>query len=145
MKAYINKLLIGITTAGSNMNSFCYQRLQYCTKVLNKEVEDEQYFIFITKADNPDDYTNPIEHEKANPNYNVTIRPVDIMAEAMQAQNDPSARSEFLNKSLNIYTNTMAAYFDMGEVQFSDEETYKELKQQLKLNREITIQDVAAL
>ena len=78
MKAYVNKLLIGITTAGSNMNSFCYQRFQYCQKILNKEVEDEQYFIFITKADDPDDYTNPIEHEKANPNYNVTIRAQDI-------------------------------------------------------------------
>src|SRR3982751_832008 len=133
MKAYVNKLLIGITTAGSNMNSFCYQRLQYCQKILNKEVEDEQYFIFITKADNPDDYTNPIEHEKANPNYNVTIRAQDIEAEAMQAQNDPSARSEFLNKSLNIYTNTMSAYFDIGEAQYSDEEAYKELQAKLKI------------
>lgn len=131
MKAYINKLLIGITTAGSNMNSFCYQRLQYCTKILNKEVEDEQYFIFICKADDPEDYTNPIEHEKANPNYNVTIRPQDIMAEAMQAQNDPAARSEFLNKSLNIYTNTMAAYFDMGEIQVSDEEAISILRDKI--------------
>ena len=133
MKAYINKLLIGITTAGSNMNSFCYQRLQYCQKVLAKEVEDEQYFIFITKADNADDYTNPIEHEKANPNYEVTIRAVDIMAEALQAQNDPSARSEFLNKSLNIYTNTMSAYFDIAEVQTSQEASQKELCRLLKL------------
>jgi phage terminase large subunit-like protein len=136
MKAYVNKLLIGITTAGSNMNSFCYQRLQYCQKILNKEVEDEQYFIFITKADDPDDYTNPIEHEKANPNYGVTIRPQDIEAEAMQAQNDPSARSEFLNKSLNIYTNTMSAYFDIGEVQYSDEEAYKELHTKLKIPKD---------
>jgi phage terminase large subunit-like protein len=133
MKAYLNKLLIGITTAGSNMNSFCYQRLQYCQKILNKEVEDEQYFIFITKADNEDDYTNPIEHEKANPNYNVTIRAADIMAEAMQAQNDISARSEFFNKSLNIYTNTMTAYFNIAEVQVSDEQALKTLKQLLKL------------
>ena len=133
MKAYLNKLLIGITTAGSNMNSFCYQRLQYCQKILNKEVEDEQYFVFITKADDPDDYTNPIEHEKANPNYNVTIRAADIMAEALQAQNDISARSEFLNKSLNIYTNTMTAYFDFAEVQVSDEEALQKLKQLLKL------------
>ena len=146
MKAYVNKLLIGITTAGSNMNSFCYQRLQYCQKVLNKEVEDEQYFIFITKADNPDDYTNPIEHEKANPNYNVTIRAQDIEADAMQAQNDPSARSEFLNKSLNIYTNTMSAYFDIGEVQFSDEEAYKELQAKLNLkDKPITLEVLAKL
>jgi phage terminase large subunit-like protein len=147
MKAYVNKLLIGITTAGSNMNSFCYQRLTYCQKVLNKEIEDEQYFIFITKADNPDDYTNPIEHEKANPNYRVTIREQDIMAEAMQAQNDPSARSEFLNKSLNIYTNTMAAYFDIGEIQFSDEEATKNLKEKLKIpeEKEITIATLSKL
>jgi len=133
MKAYVNKLLIGITTAGNNMNSFCYQRLQYCQKILNQEVEDEQYFIFITKADNEEDYTNPIEHEKANPNYNITIRAADIMAEAMQAQNDISARSEFLNKSLNIYTNTMTAYFDFAEVQLSDEESLKDLKKLMKL------------
>ena len=147
MKSYVNKLLIGITTAGSNMNSFCYQRLQYCQKILNKEVEDEQYFIFITKADDPDDYTNPIEHEKANPNYNVTIRAQDIEAEAMQAQNDPSARSEFLNKSLNIYTNTMSAYFDIGEIQYSDEEADKELKAKLKIpeDKPIPIEALAKL
>lgn len=152
MKAYVNKLLIGITTAGSNMNSFCYQRLQYCQKVLNKEIEDEQYFIFITKADDPDDYTNPIEHEKANPNYGVTIRPQDIMAEAMQAQNDPSARAEFLNKSLNIYTNTMSAYFDIGEVQVSDEEAYALLRDQINasgrivgINKPIPLEEIAKL
>lgn len=142
-KAYVNKLLIGITTAGSNMNSFCYQRLNYCQKVLNKEVEDEQYFIFITKADNPDDYTNPIEHEKANPNYNVTIRAADIMADAMQAQNDPSARDEFLNKSLNIYTNTMSSYFNMAEVQISDEAAHKDLE--AKLGQPVTLEALAKL
>lgn len=148
MKAYLNKLLIGITTAGSNMNSFCYQRLVYCEKILNKEVEDEQYFIFITKADDPENYTDPIEHEKANPNYNVTIRAADIMAEALQAQNDISARSEFLNKSLNIYTNTMTAYFNFAEVQVSDDESLKKLKQLLKLpdnNDPIPLETLAKL
>lgn len=152
MKAYINKLLIGITTAGSNMNSFCYQRLQYCQKVLSKEVEDEQYFIFITKADNADDYTNPIEHEKANPNYEVTIRAVDIMADAQQAANDPSARSEFLNKSLNIYTNTMSAYFDVAEVQISNEEATNLLRDKINsggrvigIGKPIPIEELAKL
>ena len=41
------------------------------------------------------------------------------MAEAMQAQNDPAARSEFLNKCLNIYTNTMALISISAEVQIS--------------------------
>lgn len=125
MKAYSRKLLLGITTAGSNMNSFCYQRLQYCQKILDKQVVDEQYFIFIAKADESKegvDYTNPIEWEKANPNYGVTIKAEDMENEASQAQNDPSSRNEFLNKSLNIYTNAASAWFDLGEVQYSDEQ-----------------------
>lgn len=121
MKAYVNKLLIGITTAGIDMNSFCYERLQYCKEVMRGTKEDEEYFIFICQADNPEDYTNPIEHEKANPNYGVTIRPQDIMNEALQAQNDPTGRNEFLNKSLNIYTNALDSYFNIFEVQSSDE------------------------
>lgn len=120
MKAYTNKLLIGITTAGSNMNSFCYQRLKYCQEVLAGSKADDEYFIFICMADNPDDYTNPVEHEKANPNYGVTIRPQDIMGEALQAQNDPTGRNEFLNKSLNIYTSAMSSYFNIFEVRESD-------------------------
>nr|WP_313784166.1 terminase large subunit [Paenibacillus larvae] len=50
-KAYRNSLCIGITTAGDNMNSFCYNRLVYCQKILNGTVNDEQYFVFIAKAD----------------------------------------------------------------------------------------------
>lgn len=133
MKAYTNKLLIGITTAGKDMSSFCYQRLVYCQSVLAGSVEDEQYFIFICMADNPDDYTNPIEHEKANPNYGVTIRPGDMMDDALQAQNDPSGRNEFLNKSLNIYTNVMHTYFDIFEVQGSDEQYNWTLEELAKL------------
>jgi len=124
MKAYSNKLMIGITTAGDDMSSFCYQRLQYCKKVLDKTFRDEQYFIFIAKADEDErgnvDYTNPIQHEKANPNYGVTIRPEDIMNDALQAQNDPQQRKDFLAKSLNVYTAAMHAYFNIHEFRSSD-------------------------
>lgn len=120
MKAYVNKLLIGITTAGADMSSFCYQRLLYCQEVLAGTKQDEEYFIFICMADNPDNYLDPVEHEKANPNFGITIRPQDIMGEALQAQNDPTGRTEFLNKSLNIYVNTMSSYFDAVAVTESD-------------------------
>lgn len=124
MKAYTNKLMIGITTAGDDMSSFCYQRLQYCKKILDKTVRDEQYFVYIAKADEDErgnvDYTNPIQHEKANPNYGVTIRPEDILNDALQAQNDPQQRKDFLAKSLNIFTSAMTAYFNVHEFRSSD-------------------------
>lgn len=124
MKAYTNKLMIGITTAGDNMNSFCYKRLMYCKKILDKTVTDEKYFVFIAKADEGElgevDYTDPIQHEKANPNYGVTIRPDDILNDANQAQNDPQQRKDFFSKSLNVYTSAMKAYFNVEEFKHSN-------------------------
>ena len=125
MKAYTNKLLIGISTAGDNEQAFLGQRLKYCRKVLDGTVKDEQYFIFMCCApegvkDGTVDYTDPKVHEMANPNYGVTIRPAEILNDALQAQNDPQQRKDFFAKSLNVYTNAIKAYFDVGEFRRSD-------------------------
>lgn len=137
MKAYTNKLMIGITTAGDNMNSFCYQRLQYCTKILNGTVKDEQYFVFICKADENEngdiDYTNPKIHEMANPAYGVSIRPEDILNDSLQALNDPQQRKDFFAKSLNIYTSSMKAYFNIDEFRKSDEKYNWSIEELAKL------------
>lgn len=126
MKAYTNKLMIGISTAGDNANGFLGQRLKYCRSILDGTIKDEQYFVFICCA-NPDesgeiDYTNPLVHEMANPSYGVTIRPEDIMNDALQAQNDPQQRKDFFAKSLNVFTNAVKAYFNIYEFQKSDEQ-----------------------
>lgn len=125
MKAFSNKLMIGITTAGDEMSSFCYNRLQYCLKILLGTITDESYFVFICRAQQDlktgeVDYTNPIQHEMANPNYGVTIRPEDILNDSLQAQNDPQQRKDFLSKSMNIYTASLRAYFDITEFARSD-------------------------
>ena len=137
MKAYTNKLMIGITTAGDNMNSFCYKRLEYCKKILDETVTDEAYFIFICKADEDEtgevDFTNPLIHEMANPAYGVSIRPDDIMNDAMQALNDPQQRKDFLAKSLNVFTAAMKAYFNLDEFRNSDKQYGWTLEELAKL------------
>lgn len=125
MKAYSNKLLIGISTAGDNEQGFLGQRLQYCRKVLDGTVKDEQYFIFMCCA-NPDaegniDYTNPLAHEMANPAYGVSIRPEEILNDSLQAQNDPQQRKDFFAKSLNVYTSAIKSYFNLDEFRASDQ------------------------
>lgn len=125
MKAYTNKLLIGISTAGDDEQAFLGQRLKYCRKVLDGTVQDEQYFIFMCCANpNPEtgeiDYTDPKVHEMANPAYGVSIRPEELMNDALQAQNDPQQRKDFFAKSLNVYTNALTAYFDIEEFRRSD-------------------------
>ncbi|MBQ6756502.1 MAG: terminase large subunit [Oscillospiraceae bacterium] len=124
MKAYTNKLMIGITTAGDNVNSFCYRRMEYGIKVLNGIVKDDSLFCFISRADQSEsgdvDYLSPEQHEKANPSYGVTIRPEDMRKEALQAQNDPQQRKDFLSRSLNIYTAAVKAWFNIDEFKASD-------------------------
>lgn len=123
-KAYTNKLMIGITTAGDNINSFCYRRVQYGVKVVTGQVKDDSLFVFISRADQDEkgnvDYLNPIQHQKANPSYGVTIRPADMLQEALQAQNDPQQRKDLLSRSLNIYTTALNAWFDLSKFKQSD-------------------------
>lgn len=138
MKAYTNKLMIGISTAGDNEQGFLGQRLKYCRKILDGTVEDEQYFIFMTCApegvkDGSVDFTDPKVHEMANPAYGVSIRPEEIMNDALQAQNDPQQRKDFFAKSLNVYTNALKAYFDIEEFRKSDAEYNWTLEELAKL------------
>lgn len=137
-KAYTNKLLIGISTAGDNEQGFLGQRLKYCRKVLDGTVKDEQYFIFICCApegvkDGSVDYTDPQVHEMANPNYGVTIRPEEILNDSLQARNDPQQRKDFFAKSLNVYTGAIKAYFDIDEFRRSDKKYNWTLEELAKL------------
>lgn len=138
MKAYTNKLMIGITTAGDNINSFGHDRMEYAVKVANGLVKDDSFFSFVARADQDErgdvDYLNPEQHQKANPGYGVTIRPQDIMNDALQAQNDPRQRKDFLSRSLNIYTAALKAWFDIEEFRRSDTKYSWTIDQLAKLN-----------
>lgn len=122
--AYTNKLMIGITTAGDNIVSFGYGRMEYACKVATGVVQDDAFFAFVARADQDEkgnvDYTDPIQHQKANPSYGVTKRPKDLLNASLQAQNDPQQRKDFLSRELNIYTSAMRAYFDLDQFKRSD-------------------------
>ena len=130
--AYANKLVIGISTAGDDGTGFLAQRVEYCRKVLNGVIQDDQYFIFICCAD-PDpvtgeiDYTNPKVHEMANPSYGVTIRPEDILNDSMQALNDPQQRKDFFAKKINVFVSSLKAYFDIDKFRASNTAAEAEL------------------
>lgn len=138
MKAYTNKLMIGISTAGDNEQGFLGQRLKYCRKVLDGTIKDEQYFIFMCCApegvkDGSVDYTDPKIHEMANPAYGVSIRPEEILNDSLQAQNDPQQRKDFFAKSLNVYTSAIKAYFNIDEFRASDRKYNWTLQELAKL------------
>lgn len=123
-QAYTNRLMIGITTAGDNINSFGYRRQEYGVKVVSGEAEDDSLFVLIARADENEDgevdYLDPVQHQKANLSYGVTIRPESLIQAAQQAKNDPQQRKDFLSRHLNRYTNSMKSWFDIDEFKNSD-------------------------
>lgn len=137
MKAYTNKLMIGITTAGDNVNSFCYRKLQYANNILDGVVTDDSLFCFVSCADADEkgncDFTSAEQHEKANPSYGVTIRPADMLNASLQALNDPQERKGFLSRSLNVYVNSSNSYFDLNEFKASDNKYNWNIEDLLKL------------
>lgn len=127
-KAYANKLILATTTAGDDGTGFCAQRMTYCSKIVRGEItgaDADRIFVFIARAD-PDpetgevDHLNPVAWQQANPNWGVTIRPADMEASALQAQNDPQTRKEFLTRSLNVFVSSFKAWFDIDEFTRSD-------------------------
>lgn len=126
-KAYTNKLVIGISSGGKLAQGFCARRVEYCRKILNGTItgdEADSIFVFIAAAPRMDngevDYTNPDVLAGCNPGWGHSIRPNDMINDAAQARDDPQLRPEFLNKSLNVFTAALRAWFDIEEFRRSD-------------------------
>lgn len=148
MKAYRNKLLIGISTAGDIPDGFLANRIKTLHKVLNGTIKDkayDSYFAFICKADqNTDgDIVNSkgeiasINDEEVlsmcTPSIGVTVTLKELLDDATQAMNEPQLKMEFLNKTLNVFTNELRAYFDINEFMNSDAEYSWTIDQLAKL------------
>jgi phage terminase large subunit-like protein len=108
-------MIIGITTAGSDPDSFCGTMHEYAEKLLNdfdKEdgVRNDSFFALISAAEKDDDWADPEVWRKANPNYGVSVKPDDLADKCLKAQSIPSERNKFLRKHLNIWTDQVEAW-----------------------------------
>lgn len=126
-KAYSNKLIIGISSGGKLAHGFLARRVEYCRKILKGTITGDaadRLFIFLACAprmDNGDiDYTNPEVLQGCNPGWGQSIRPQDMINDAAEAKADPQLRPEFLQKSLNVFTAELKAWFDIEEFRASD-------------------------
>ncbi len=125
--AYANKLILATTTAGDDGTGFCALHVAYCSKIVRGDLrgpDSERIFVFIARAPQDDrgevDYLDPRVHRMANPSWNVTVRPEEILAAAVQAQNDPQKRKEFLTRRLNVFVASLRAWFNIDEFRASD-------------------------
>lgn len=104
-----NALTLAITTAGFNLNSFCYEHYQFCKKVLSGAIAKETLFVYIAELDEDDDIWEPKNWAKANPlllwnddntlNKDMLARMAEKAIDAKEKQGNELVN--FLTKSLN--------------------------------------------
>lgn len=99
----LNPLNIVITTAGHNLFSPCYEMRNTCIDILAGVKSDDTQAAFIYELDETDEWDNPTNYIKSNPNLNITIDPEDITAEVNRAKNNEGTKAEVLTKTLNIW------------------------------------------
>lgn len=98
-----NTLLLTITTAGFNTESFCYQLRDYCIDILEGKKQDDSQFAIVYTIDDDDDFRDPESAYKANPNLGVSLFEHNIEIEVNKAQQNPVEASSIKVKHFNIW------------------------------------------
>jgi phage terminase large subunit-like protein len=96
-------LLFVITTAGFHKAGPCYSKLRkYSTEVLDGVIEDDSFMAFVYELDSGDDWRDPKNWIKANPNLGVSVTLEFLLARCKEAMNEGgSTEVDFRTKNLN--------------------------------------------
>lgn len=109
-------LLFGITTAGVDKLSLCWNLHEYTEKILEQTAHDDSFFGIIYTLDQEkkdadgkvieagDDWEDESCWIKANPNLGASKKLDDLRRKALQAKEVPTAQNSFLQRELNFWT-----------------------------------------
>jgi len=110
-----DSLLFSITTAGFNTTGIGHSQSAYAKKVCMGEAIDESFFGLIYTIDKDDDPFDPEVWIKANPNWGVSVDPINFEAKANKAKQNPEDVNNFIVKHLNVWTNAMSPFFSVDK------------------------------
>lgn len=110
-------MIIGITTAGIDRRSVCYEKHEYTRKVLegwkDRSFEDDTWFGIIYTLDEGDDWRNEKVWIKANPNLGVSKFYDDMRMKAKRASQMAAALNNFLRRELNVWVRGEVKWMNM--------------------------------
>lgn len=111
MSSWDDSLLNAITTAGFNLNSFCYSLRKTCIDVLAERKRQDNQFIIIYTIDDEDDWKDPNVWVKANPCLGNTPKLQKFEEDFQGAVNEGGVSEiQFKTKNLNMWTATSTTF-----------------------------------
>lgn len=103
MVARPQPLILVITTRGYNVNGPCYQMDKIAIKLLEGSVQQDNFFAIIYTLDDGDNWEDPINWAKANPNIGISVEPDKLEDGFIDAKNDSTKLVSFKTKNLNLW------------------------------------------
>ena len=117
MGARSQPLLLVITTAGNNIGGPCYTHQTELQKILEGVAENETRFGIVFGIDAGDDWTDPAALRKANPNFGVSVQAESLLADQLEAVQDPRKQAIFKTKHLNVWVNAASPWLNLESLQ----------------------------
>ena len=116
MGARSQPLMFGISTAGLfDPNSVCYELYDYGKKVRSGIIEDSTFLPLIYEATLDDDIHSEETWRKANPNFDVSIKPEYFRKMSQEAKSLPSSEIAFRQLHLNQWVNSLSSWITDDE------------------------------
>jgi len=103
-------IMLMITHAGEDDEGICYEEYEYAKAVLIGTNQDDTCLPVIFEATPEDDWTSPAVWARVNPGHGITVKTDGIEQEAIEAQNEPRKRNDFLRYHLNRWVNQAEAW-----------------------------------
>lgn len=111
-----NALISAITTAGFDLNSFCYEHYAYCKDILAGKKTKDSLFIFIAEMDDDDDIWDYHNWAKSNPllllNPDNTVNMQEVLKMSETAAEAQAKGGKTLMDFLTKWLNRWVTYKD---------------------------------
>ena len=110
-----DSLLLAISTAGFSVDGVGHDLSVYTKKICSGGYEDDQFFGVVYTIDEGDDIFSERTWRKANPNFGISVDPINFESKANKAKEVPSDLANFKVKFLNIWLSEAKAFFDTAK------------------------------
>lgn len=102
-----------ITTAGTDINSICYETHQKAKDIIEGRKIDPTFYPVIYGADDDDDWTDPKVWKKANPSLGITVAVDKVKAACESAKQNPGEENAFRQLRLNQWVKQAVRWMPM--------------------------------
>lgn len=103
-------LVVGITTAGFDRKSLCYELHSHADQVVRGVLADDAFFAFVANPDKRDDWTDPRTWAKGNPNLGISVTLEALAEEVNRAKASPGRQNAIRRLRLNEWTESVSKW-----------------------------------